>query len=184
MNRVSLACTCLLTLALALPASAATLELTPGAQTVALGEQTSVDLFLSGVSAVLGGFDLDVTYAPALLALSSVVFSGALGDSALAEAQLESTPAGPGTVNLFGLSFLTEAELAGLQGASIPIATLVFDTLAKGTSPVGLPNVLLSDAAGAELVTASQGGSVTIPEPALTLLLAAGAAGLVRRALC
>src|SRR5262249_27652382 len=120
---------CLLALT-ALPARAANLDLSPPAQTVALGSQASVDVTLSGSGSLLGGFDLDVSYDPTLLSLSNVVFSGALGDPGLAEAQLESSSVAPGSVNLFGLSFLTEAELGALQGSAVPIATLVFETLA------------------------------------------------------
>ncbi len=83
------------------------------------------------------------------------------------------------------MSLLLPAELDALQPASFALATLSFDTLAGGTSPLTFSQVVLADAFGATLTGSSVGSgsiNVVVPEPGTLLLLGAAMAGfLVRR---
>lgn len=103
-------------------ASALSLNLKPATGSYVKGDPIFLDVVVDGIQSageVLSTYDLDVTYGPGAdyVAASN---SGALGTSLFLD-----TP-GSGSVNLFEVSFESDATLAGLQSDSFTIATLKF----------------------------------------------------------
>lgn len=173
-------------------AAAVTIDFLPSAQTVALGDPASVDVVISGLDVlgeIVGSYDLDATYDASVLTATDVTFHTALGGP------LDSFPgfdlATPGVVDFFEVSFLSDADLAAIQGDSFTLATLVFDAIAVGTSPLGLIatgtfNFVVGSGAmeltvdtGTGAITVEDAGSV--PEPTTGALLAAALSVLVVR---
>ena len=153
----------------------------PSSQVISQGTPVSVDLVVSDLGgSALGAFDVNVSFAPGILGLSGVTFGSLLGDP-ITEALALSTPGGPGTVELTEVSFLAPADLLLLQSSSFSVATLQFDTLGVGSSPLDISILSVSDANGGELSATSQSGVVTVrtsvaevAEPATLMLLTAG----------
>lgn len=160
-----------------------TLSFDPPSQAVVLGSEASIDVRLGGAMPDgLGAYDFDVTFDPALLA-----FDRAIDGLGLGLAIGLGTFPGVGTVTVSDFSLESVADLLALQSDDFVLFTLVFDTLAAGTSSLGFDLVTLGDAAGAPIVPAALGtGSITItaaiPEPgALSLLVLAGLAAVATR---
>ena len=175
-------------------AHAISLGFVPSSQNVVAGKPVSVDLTISGLGdlapPVLSTFDLDVRFNPAILEFILIFtgsffeepsFGSSLGDPMLDDETLTRVASSAGgVVNLFELSFLGENELDGLQRSSFTLATLTFNTLAVGVSPLTLSVNALGDAEGNPLVADISSGSVTaIPEPSTLLFVASGLAVFV-----
>lgn len=176
---------------------AITIGFVPSAQSVAVGTPASVDLTISGLgdftAPSLGTFDLDVSYDPAILSFSGIVFGPFLGEELLGEATSSFDGSVAGVVNLFELSLLEADSLSctlcvppfldDIQPGSFVLATLTFDALATGTSVLGLSINALGDAFGDSLAASIGTGSVNVvpnvvPEPGPLALLASGLAAL------
>jgi hypothetical protein len=192
------------------PAHAISVGFDPANQTVQLGDTVNVNVKISGLTAPgapsLSAFDLDVNFSSSILSLASVTFGDpVLGDqldvSLLGCAFCLSTP-GTGSVNLVEISFDSSADLDALQAADFVLATLSFDTLAAGTSPLTLsinqlvssenrdqfgeacdpdqtvqgifcdPVALTADSTNGSVTVES--GAAAVPEPATFLLLGSG----------
>lgn len=148
-------------------AQAATLNLVPSSNSLQVGESLSLDLVIDGLgdhtAPSLGAFDVDVSYDPALLNLSSVAFGSALGDIDLAEALAGAGTPAPGTTNIWELSLLESDSstctlcippyLTDLQGTSFTLATLVFSAAAPGAAAFGLAPNAMADGSGDNLDT-------------------------------
>lgn len=171
-------------------ALALTIGFAPASQTVPVGDPASVELRISGLGDAsapsLGVFDLSVSFDPTVLSFAGVSF----GDPVLGD-QLDPfglgsitifDAASAGSVRLFELSLDLPADLDALQAGAFTLATLTFDTLQVGTSPLGLSVAALGDAFGKSLSADLASGVVAaVPEPQAGLLFLAGLLA-VRRA--
>ncbi|RVT51716.1 cohesin domain-containing protein [Rubrivivax albus] len=174
--------------------AAPVVSISPVSQDLPVGSTTTVDIVVSGLTQpdeAVGGFSLTLGYNDSLLAGVdfSVVPGGAFG---AAPDDVSFGFSVPGELDLFVAADenADQATLAGLQGASFVLATVTFEGISAGLSPLLLSNVVLSNWDGsADFDVSSRNGQIcvgsncTVPEPAsYALALAAlGAAGLARR---
>lgn len=170
-RRVLSLCACLAVV----PAFAITLGFVPNTQTLSLGQSGSVNLVVSGLTStgeIVSSYDLDVSYIPTFVAASGVTFGTSLGGPA---DSVSGFNLNPGVIDLFEISFLTDAELDVLQGDSVTLATVFFESIALGTTPLqfvqdfqlgGSLVVQLTGRNAAILELTSPPGSITVIEPA------------------
>jgi len=175
------------------PSQALKIGFDPIEQMPGVAESVSVDLFISGLgdfsAPSLGAFDLDISFDPNILSIGDVDFDLLLGDPDWFEASTEvlypgdlrpdSSIVPDGTVNLIEVSFFTPIELDDSQPSTFTLASLTFETLAIGTSPLDLTINSLGDGFGFPLDAEVQSGSISpVAEPATILLMFSGMAGL------
>ena len=170
---------------------AATLSLDPITQNATVGSPINVSLIITGLSdnaaPSLSTFDLDISFDPAILRLSSVTFGDAvLGDQLdlFSLGNVDTSTLGVGTVNLFELSFDSASDLDSLQAGSFTLARLMFNALSEGVSDLGISVNALGDSLGDALAVSPAAASVTthaaapVPLPASLLLLGTGLLGI------
>lgn len=159
----------------------------PAAQSVLLGNSANVNLYFAQVVGIvsLGAFDFDISFDPTILSFNSIAF----GDPVLGD-QLDifglgsvtgSDASTPGILNLFEFSLDDPLDLENLQAGSFIFATLTFDTLALGTSPLSLSVNAIGDAWGDPFPVDLVNGSINVvgvPEPATVMLLGSGLVGI------
>src|SRR5262249_1130426 len=88
-------------------ARAASIQLTPGNQTVSPGDATSLDLLVSGLAGnVVGDFDVDVTYDSTTLTVDGFTLGGGLGAIAGQALDFSLGVVTPGGLNLAVVSTL------------------------------------------------------------------------------
>ena len=172
------------------PVQAASLEFVPASQSVRIGHPAQVAIRVSDVgdsaAPSLAVFDVVVTFDPALLSFSGVTY----GDPGLGN-QLDLL--GLGSVGDHSRSGLRHpvrvaldpaGDLNALQAGAFALATLAFDTLAVGTSLLGLTVNALGDADGNLLIPDAVGtGAIAVtpqavPAPGALLLLGGALAAL------
>jgi hypothetical protein len=174
------------------PATALSIEILPPSQSVAVGQQASVDVVVDPTGNLIGAFDVLLAWDPALLEFTDSVFDpdGALGFALGGELLL-----GDGAVNVAGVSL--EFDLTPFQDGISPVSlvSVTFTALAEGTSALTLsPGITpLSEFLGDELgdpltVDEVNNGQIVVepavvPEPPTLLLIGLGlaVAGAFRR---
>ncbi|GBE10200.1 hypothetical protein BMS3Abin12_00762 [bacterium BMS3Abin12] len=165
------------------------LSLTPASQTVSNGSLVTVGLVVSGLSDFsapsLSTFDVQIGYDPTILAATG----GTIGDPVNGD-QLDLSGFGtinaidtsiPGTTEPYEISFDFPSELDTLQLGSFALASLTFNALAPGTSPLTIASMVLGDSNGDPLAAQIQNANVTVsspsmsvPEPPTVLLIGLG----------
>lgn len=156
---------------LGVSATATTLSLDPVSTTVSVGADFEVAVVISGlgngVAPSLGAYDLTIGFDPSVLAFGTVSFGdptwGDVLGPVLGSITGSALDASGGTVNLFGVSLDSPAEVDALQPDQFILATLRFTGAADGISPLDLNVHDLGDAGGAPLPDlAPWGASVTV----------------------
>jgi hypothetical protein len=114
-------------------AHAATLSVSPGTQTVTLGQQVHVDIMISDLgTGIVGAYDVVVSWDPAVLALANVEFDVFLGPGSHQDFD---TAAGSVNVAEIAVSSLPPNQ----DGAGeFRLAALTFDTLSASTTALSL----------------------------------------------
>jgi len=164
---------------------AISIEFVQDSQQVPFGNTANVAVMISGlgdnVAPSLGVFDITIEFDPSILIFKSAAYGDpdpALGDQLDlfgAGFPLAITSPGIGSVELFELSFNTIDDLNNNQAPSFILATLTFDTIGVGTSPLNISNYVLSDASGGNLSANIGTGQIdVIPEPGTLLLFVCG----------
>ena len=141
-----------------------------------------VSIAIEGLGAQsLGAWDLQLAFNPGVISFNSVVFGDpTLGD----QLDLSIPPFGsiqgsdssvPGLVRLFELSLESPSVLNSLQADAFVLATLTFDAVGVGLTPITFDMFLLSDADGNQLVASASGAVVdVVPEPSASTLIGSG----------
>jgi hypothetical protein len=159
------------------------ISINPSSTAVTAGNSVSVDIVLSNLGEVTGGFFLVMSFDNTLLSGTGYSSGAALGSTLDFGAGFSG-----GTVDLDFVSLESTATLAGLQGpfpSSIILGTVNFDAIADGTANFGVDAVDVSNGDGTALIPVCiDGHCPTVPEPGLMALLGAAAAtyGVRRRA--
>ena len=182
-------CVCALMLCAAVigsPANGAILSTSPSSASVVAGQQFTLVVIVSGLSAgqAIGGFDLDLVFNPLLLAPDYVTFGDRLGT--LNVDQITSALLSSGRIDFSAVSLMDELSLLGLQSGPFMLAQMVFNALAPGSSAIDFddltaPGLLLSDQFGNAIAVTGGSGSIVrvtqiaeIAEPPTVLLLMSG----------
>lgn len=166
-------------LSLPLAVSAAAIHLDPGSSVTSV--DGTVDLRVEIKDVVdLYAYQFDIAFDPVVLSASTVAegsFLSTGGGTSFIPGAIDNTA---GTVS-FTASVLL-GSVPGVSGSGT-LASIRFNALTIGTSPVTLSNIVLLDSALNDIAAAVQNGSVSVvPEPGSVLLLtsALGIGFLVR----
>lgn len=171
------------------PAQAITVSISLATQNINVGDTTSIDIIVSGLSDPVGGFSLTLSFDDILL--SGVDFTND-PDIKMGALPLDLS------LGFFGdsldLYFVadaleTEGSLGASQGASFTLARVSFKGLAEGLSLLTLADVILSNWDGTEtlapvttengeICVGANGCARVVPEPGTLACLGLGILGL------
>lgn len=143
----------------------------PSTSTIYPGDTFNLSVGISDVTDLFA-FQFDIGFDPAILSAVSVTEGPFLPSGG-------STFFVPGTIdNIAGsISFNADSLIGAISGVSGDgtLATLSFQALALGTSPVDLSNVILLDSTFSDISFNTANASVNVvPEPATFILLGSG----------
>lgn len=171
-------------LSLASEARAVSLALTPAGSVAAVGGSVAIAIEIAGLGngapPTLSSFDLDVSFDPSVLSFQSATFESALGTGS--DVLTSAAPIGPSSIDVAAASLLDSATLDANQPGSFTLATLIFQAIAPGVSPLSIVDAILADTSSIPggnqiFVDSFSAASVTvspIPEPSALLVFAAG----------
>ena len=156
--------------------SAPILEVVPQTQVLS-GNFASIQVGIADLASAPGApsvaaFDLGLQFRPDVVAYFYLLFGTYLGTPAETSSSLEL-----GKVLLLSeKSSLSPAELDALQApvksTFLPLAVILFRPVGYGTSPLDFTRAVIKDAYGDPISVAIQNGSIIVPEPCLTPILA------------
>ncbi len=186
MNRfAATALTALVLVFAGLPAGAVTIGFAPATQNVPSGGLFTVDVVVSGLAGeVVSAYDLDLVYDASILSATTVSFGPLLGDVGASEVFNDFDLTSAGVADFAQLSLLSDGGLQGLQPDGFVLATIGFQAVGLGTSPLELVFDSINKVTGLGgqvLPVTAPLGSVTVPEPGAAPLCLLGAAVLSAR---
>jgi hypothetical protein len=157
----------------ALTESASAQVLSIGSGSIAPGGTDTVDLNISGLGngTALGAYDINVGFNPSVVGFSSAAFGDpVLGDQLDPQGfgTINFVNSGNGTVELFELSLDDPGVLISSQASSFTLATLTFDGVGVGSSPLALSVNAIGDENGNPLTTSLSNGSITVTSSTTT----------------
>lgn len=171
-------------------ASAYTLSFAPVTQSVPLGNTATVEVRIDGIlpgppgsNDGLGDYNFEVAYDPAIIAYKQATDAFSLGVAF--GLGVDNSQSGRLKVSDFSLE--PPDDLLALQSDAMLLLTLVFDSLAPGTSMLSFEEITVADVLGGRRMPTTSAGSITVrdaqvPEPGtLALLAGAGLIALVGR---
>ena len=150
------------------PGYSEVIELTAPGQPVLTGSSFNVDASISGLGNFMPNslsiFDLNISYDPSLISFNSAAFGDQLDLLELGSIS-SSNVASQGVINLFELSIDNPADLDTLQPGAFSLATLSFNAVDIGTSPLEITVLELGDAIGDPITASLRNTSVSVIVP-------------------
>ncbi|MFA5983751.1 MAG: PEP-CTERM sorting domain-containing protein [Methylococcaceae bacterium] len=155
-------------------------------QSVNLGSQVGIDVVVNGLedgglNEIIAGYNLSLTFDSSILDVFS--FSGLSLDP-----NFFSVTNSAGQIDWNSLSFDTDASLQAIQGNSVTLATIVFNTLGQGNSTLSFSFSDLTGLLATSLdftvdtasitVTSTSQPQDNVPEPSILMLVSLSALGL------
>lgn len=160
-----------------------TIDFLPSNQIQHLGTSftVAVQIVNPGPNGV-GDYDLTIAFNAGVISASAVNFGTFLGGPANS---FQSSSIGLGSAEITEVSLLSPDNLIALQPSSFTLATITFNVLGYGTTPLNFSAITIDDANALPLTVVSIPGSVSVvPEPSSFLGVASafliGFVGLLR----